>query len=221
MVCRSLKLPGHGEQGILTPYDHLRHGPCGPRLPRPQRLGCHLQVYLLSHVTAHVDSAFGWSDRVGVHAGRALILALACSPGRGGRGVQFPGIIKRTAILRSPNQPLPCRVNMSDAKKVLVNTQPQVCVHACLPVDGTLSCAWVAFSQCTVPMSSGGNKNALNCPIGPDGKRDWSYGLFDCFSDGCGACAWKIAERERPFLFVLMLTTPRRLPGRLVPLRRL
>ncbi|KAH9965161.1 PLAC8 family-domain-containing protein [Russula compacta] len=41
-------------------------------------------------------------------------------------------------------------------------------------------------------MLAGGNKNALNRPIGPDGYRDWSFGLFDCFS-ACGVCclsAW-------------------------------
>ncbi|KAI0286348.1 PLAC8 family-domain-containing protein [Russula brevipes] len=37
------------------------------------------------------------------------------------------------------------------------------------------------------PMSLGGNRNALNCPIGPDGKRDWSHGLFGCFS-AFGVC---------------------------------
>lgn len=42
-------------------------------------------------------------------------------------------------------------------------------------------------SQGTVPMVAGGNKNALNRPVGPDGKRDWTYGLFDCF-DACGLC---------------------------------
>jgi hypothetical protein len=41
--------------------------------------------------------------------------------------------------------------------------------------------------QGTVPMVAGGNKNALNRPVGPDGKRDWTYGLFDCF-DACGLC---------------------------------
>jgi len=36
-------------------------------------------------------------------------------------------------------------------------------------------------------MQAGGNKNAKNIPIGPDGKREWSFGLFDCFSR-CGLC---------------------------------
>lgn len=30
-------------------------------------------------------------------------------------------------------------------------------------------------------MKAGGDKNALNRPIGPDNQRDWSFGLFDCF----------------------------------------
>ncbi len=33
----------------------------------------------------------------------------------------------------------------------------------------------------------GGNRNAKNCPIGPDGKRDWSFGLFGCFGR-CDLC---------------------------------
>jgi len=36
--------------------------------------------------------------------------------------------------------------------------------------------------QGTAPMQAGGNRNAKNCPVGNDGKRDWSFGLFDCFS---------------------------------------
>ncbi|KAH9993563.1 PLAC8 family-domain-containing protein [Russula vinacea] len=38
-------------------------------------------------------------------------------------------------------------------------------------------------------MQVGGNKNAKNCPIGPDGKRDWSFGLFNCFGR-CGLCCF-------------------------------
>ncbi|KAI0249127.1 PLAC8 family-domain-containing protein [Lactifluus subvellereus] len=40
-------------------------------------------------------------------------------------------------------------------------------------------------------MTAGGNKNALNREIGADGKRDWSFGLFDCFST-CGLCCWAV-----------------------------
>ena len=36
-------------------------------------------------------------------------------------------------------------------------------------------------------MAVGGNKNANNRPIGADGKRDWSFGLFDCFAR-CQLC---------------------------------
>ncbi|KAH9993549.1 hypothetical protein BJV77DRAFT_997442 [Russula vinacea] len=35
--------------------------------------------------------------------------------------------------------------------------------------------------QGTAPMQIGGNRNAKNIPVGVDGKRDWSFGLFDCF----------------------------------------
>ncbi|KAI0249606.1 PLAC8 family-domain-containing protein [Lactifluus subvellereus] len=38
-------------------------------------------------------------------------------------------------------------------------------------------------------MSAGGNKNALNREIGADGKREWSFGLLDCFN-ACGLCCW-------------------------------
>jgi Cys-rich protein (TIGR01571 family) len=41
--------------------------------------------------------------------------------------------------------------------------------------------------QGTAPMQVGGNKNANNRPIGADGKRDWSFGLFDCFPR-CSLC---------------------------------
>ncbi|KAJ2927822.1 hypothetical protein H1R20_g1017, partial [Candolleomyces eurysporus] len=47
--------------------------------------------------------------------------------------------------------------------------------------------------QGTAPMSvSGGNKNALNLPVGPDGQRDWSHSLFGCFGDmrTCCLAAW-------------------------------
>ncbi|KAF9041556.1 PLAC8 family-domain-containing protein [Panaeolus papilionaceus] len=35
-------------------------------------------------------------------------------------------------------------------------------------------------------MSVGGNRNAKNLPVGPDG-REWSNGLFGCFG-ACGTC---------------------------------
>ncbi|PFH47899.1 hypothetical protein AMATHDRAFT_66586 [Amanita thiersii Skay4041] len=37
----------------------------------------------------------------------------------------------------------------------------------------------------------GGNRNAKNVPFNPNGKRDWSNGICDCFDD-CGTClmAW-------------------------------
>lgn len=34
---------------------------------------------------------------------------------------------------------------------------------------------------------AGGNRNALNKPFNATGKRDWSFGFFDCFS-ACGTC---------------------------------
>jgi len=43
--------------------------------------------------------------------------------------------------------------------------------------------------EATVPMVVGGDKNANNRPIGADGKRDWSFGLFNC-SARCNLCCW-------------------------------
>jgi len=43
--------------------------------------------------------------------------------------------------------------------------------------------------KATGPMKAGGEKNALNRPQGPDGKRNWSFGLFDCFPRG-QLCLW-------------------------------
>ncbi|KAK7029650.1 hypothetical protein VNI00_014348 [Paramarasmius palmivorus] len=46
----------------------------------------------------------------------------------------------------------------------------------------------------TPQMSVGGNRNAKNKPVGPDGKRDWSVGICGCGDEdgGCGTCfyAW-------------------------------
>jgi len=56
---------------------------------------------------------------------------------------------------------------MSETKRTLVSSQPK-------PVG---------------PMRAGGDKNALNRPIGPDDKRDWSFGLFDCLPR-CRLCLW-------------------------------
>ncbi|KAI0249609.1 PLAC8 family-domain-containing protein [Lactifluus subvellereus] len=43
--------------------------------------------------------------------------------------------------------------------------------------------------QDVAQMKVGGNKNALSREVGADGKREWSFGLFDCFS-ACGLCCW-------------------------------
>ncbi|KAH9993560.1 PLAC8 family-domain-containing protein [Russula vinacea] len=45
--------------------------------------------------------------------------------------------------------------------------------------------------QGITPMQMGNDRNAKNCPIGPDGKRDWSYGLLDC-SDRSGLYCWSM-----------------------------
>jgi len=80
---------------------------------------------------------------------------------------------------------------MAEIKQYPVNTQPMVCT--CLFIqflsgwDTQLHFCVFVSSQGTVPMVAGGNKNGLNRPVGPDGKRDWTFGLFDCF-DACGLC---------------------------------
>ncbi|KAF8327992.1 hypothetical protein F5887DRAFT_1083449 [Amanita rubescens] len=40
-------------------------------------------------------------------------------------------------------------------------------------------------------VAPGGNRNSKNLPYNSSGKREWSHGLCDCFSD-CGTCcfAW-------------------------------
>ena len=67
-----------------------------------------------------------------------------------------------------------------------VSSQPQVS-ELCngFPMDRGAN--FLFFFQGIPPMQVGGNKNAKNCPIGPDGRRDWSFGLFDCFGR-CGLC---------------------------------
>ena len=42
-----------------------------------------------------------------------------------------------------------------------------------------------AHQQMSVPLERA--RNALDLPIAPDGKREWSNSLLDCFSD-CGTC---------------------------------
>lgn len=76
-----------------------------------------------------------------------------------------------------------------------VGTQPRVCVFTCLPNRlERLTCSsdamslFLRVSQGVAPMQVlGGNRNAKNCPVGSDGKRDWSHGLCDCFGS-CGTC---------------------------------
>ncbi|KAH9993562.1 PLAC8 family-domain-containing protein [Russula vinacea] len=64
--------------------------------------------------------------------------------------------------------------------------------HSIIRLGHDMTCHVLCVSsQATAPMSLGGNRNAKNCPIGPDGVRDWSFGLFDCF-DRCSLCCWAI-----------------------------
>jgi len=45
--------------------------------------------------------------------------------------------------------------------------------------------------QMSVGGGTGGNRNAMSKPVNANGQRDWSFGVFDCFS-ACGTCvfAW-------------------------------
>jgi hypothetical protein len=58
---------------------------------------------------------------------------------------------------------------------------------------------FLGFLKGTAEMCVGGNKNALNRTIGADGKREWSYGLFDC-SKACGLCTYQPMPPTRPIL---------------------
>ena len=70
---------------------------------------------------------------------------------------------------------------MSDIKEVL-SSQPQVRFLPILLVRNTQSFSHFYFPKGIAQMSAGGNKNALNREIGVDGKREWSFGLFDSFN---------------------------------------
>jgi hypothetical protein len=54
-------------------------------------------------------------------------------------------------------------------------------------------------------MQVGGNKNANGRPIGVDGKRDWSFGLFSCF-DKCGLCTYLRTHTNASYRTFHMLT---------------
>ncbi|KAJ2936080.1 hypothetical protein H1R20_g1015, partial [Candolleomyces eurysporus] len=64
--------------------------------------------------------------------------------------------------------------------------------------------------QPTAPMSvNGGNRNALNMPVRPDGQRDWSYGLYGCFGDvrtSPNHGTWKSTWGSKPIPLSLYLT---------------
>jgi hypothetical protein len=75
---------------------------------------------------------------------------------------------------------------MADDKRP-VNSQPQVCVTIIEEHSIAYASKCLLASQGTAPMLVGGNRNARNFPIDSDGRRDWSYGLLDCF-DRRGLC---------------------------------
>jgi hypothetical protein len=77
---------------------------------------------------------------------------------------------------------------MSTESKSPITSQPQVRLQLVTSFTECLSVLGFHLQkQATAPMGAGGNKNALNRAVGPDGQRDWSHGLFDCTED-CGLC---------------------------------
>ena len=89
---------------------------------------------------------------------------------------------------------------MTDIKQP-IDTQPQVCVFLPFPsrlgqLTRTTHVTFRVLSQGNAPMQVGGNRNVKNCPIGPDGKRDWTFGLFDCFAR-CGLCKFDPDQNAR------------------------
>lgn len=76
---------------------------------------------------------------------------------------------------------------MEDTKQEPVSSQPQVRIHPVLKHAIHDHVYLGFFLKGTTSMTTSGNKNVLNREIGVDGKRDWSFGLFDCFS-ACGLC---------------------------------
>lgn len=69
-------------------------------------------------------------------------------------------------------------ISTTETKSQLINSQPKVCVFALSTRERVFS---ISILKAIGPMKAGGDKNALNRPIGPDDQRDWSFGLFDCF----------------------------------------
>ena len=87
--------------------------------------------------------------------------------------------------------------------KQFVSSQPEVCslMNRNSEPHVLISCHVMCALQGTAPMKVGGNKNANNVPVGPDGKRDWSFGLFDCFSR-CQLCTfWNRSAKFGPPTF--------------------
>jgi hypothetical protein len=78
---------------------------------------------------------------------------------------------------------------MPDPKE-LSTVQPQVCILPNYIWNGIYSTTFASL-KAIGQMNLGGNKNALNREIGEDGKRAWSYGLFDCFNHNArGSCTY-------------------------------
>jgi len=72
---------------------------------------------------------------------------------------------------------------------------PSVASLRCVSLDGQEHINWTCnvvmayVLQATAQMAVGGNRNVNNRPIGADGKREWSFGLFDCFPR-CSLCTY-------------------------------
>ena len=70
-------------------------------------------------------------------------------------------------------------------KNTIVDDQPRVCFRRPFPqFHGTY---WQFVAKPSRPMTigggGGGDRNMLRVPVLADGLRDWSFGVFNCFSD--------------------------------------
>lgn len=110
---------------------------------------------------------------------------------------------------------------------VVINPiQPQVrftvsvhITHSIIHRMSFVLCALQAIAPMQVHGKVYGDHGANNRPLGPDGKRDWTYGLLGCF-DRLGLCTSNGPTRATFYILTdFSLSSPlyRRLLGHLVP----
>jgi hypothetical protein len=70
-------------------------------------------------------------------------------------------------------------------RNTIVDDQPRVCFRQ--PFSRFHGTHWQFAAKSSRPMtiggSGGGDRNMLRVPVLADGLRDWSFGVFNCFSD--------------------------------------